>query len=43
MNQRGSHRHFRHPTKQGKTTIPMGRKDLTPKTVKSIKTQAGLE
>jgi len=38
----GSHHHFRHPTKQGKVTLPHPRKDLHPKTMKSIYRQAGL-
>jgi predicted RNA binding protein YcfA (HicA-like mRNA interferase family) len=39
----GSHHHFKHPTKPGKVTIPHPRKDLHPKTVRSIYRQAGLE
>lgn len=38
----GSHRHFKHPTKPGKITIPYPRKDMHPKTVSSIKKAAGL-
>lgn len=38
----GSHNHFKHPTKPGKVTIPHPKKDLHPKTVKSIYRQAGL-
>ncbi|MBX6395118.1 MAG: type II toxin-antitoxin system HicA family toxin [Alicyclobacillaceae bacterium] len=38
----GSHHQFKHPTKPGKVTIPHPRKELAPKTVKSILRQAGL-
>lgn len=38
----GSHHHFKHPTKPGKVTIPHPKKDLHPKTVRSIYCQAGL-
>lgn len=37
----GSHWQFKHPTKQGKVTIPHPRKDLTKGTLKSIYKQAG--
>ncbi|MHB9095388.1 MAG: type II toxin-antitoxin system HicA family toxin [Eubacteriales bacterium] len=43
VQQRGSHLHFKHPTKQGKVTIPHPKKDLDPKTVRSILKQAGLD
>jgi len=39
----GIHHQFKHPTKPGKVTIPHPKKDLAPKTVKSILKQAGLE
>jgi predicted RNA binding protein YcfA (HicA-like mRNA interferase family) len=40
----GSQRHFVHPTKPGKVTIPARlSKDLHPKTVASILRQAGLD
>lgn len=39
----GSHYYYRHPTKPGKVTIPNhSAKELHPKTLKSIKRQAGL-
>ena len=43
-NQRGSHKHFTHPNKPGKVTVPQHKtpKDLNEKTVKAILTQAGL-
>lgn len=42
---KGSHKHFKHPTKPGKVTVPQHKKpkDLDPKTVKSILKQAGLQ
>jgi predicted RNA binding protein YcfA (HicA-like mRNA interferase family) len=39
----GSHHHFKHPTKPGKVTLPHPRKDLHPKTLKSIYRQAQLQ
>ena len=41
---KGSHRHFRHPTKSGKVTVPgkMG-KDINPRTLNSILKQAALK
>jgi predicted RNA binding protein YcfA (HicA-like mRNA interferase family) len=39
----GSHHHFKHPTKRGKVTILHPRRDLHPKTVRSIYRQAGLK
>ncbi|MCJ2132622.1 type II toxin-antitoxin system HicA family toxin [Methylobacterium sp. J-026] len=38
----GSHRHFKHPSKPGKITIPHPKKDMHPKTVKAILKAAGL-
>ena len=43
VNASGSHHHFKHPTKPGKVTVPHPRKDLHPKTLRSIYRQAGLE
>lgn len=41
--QKGSHRQFKHSTKQGRVTVPGGRNDdLPPGTSKSILIQAGL-
>lgn len=42
-NQEGSHRHYTHPTKPGKVTIPFHNGDLSPKTENSIRKQAGLK
>jgi predicted RNA binding protein YcfA (HicA-like mRNA interferase family) len=39
----GSHHHFKHLTKPGKVTLPHPRKDLHPKTLRSIYRQAGLK
>ena len=40
--QEGSHRHYKHPTKPGKVTIPFHCRDLDKKTENSIKRQAGI-
>ena len=39
---KGSHKHFKHPSKPGKVTIPQHSGDIDPGTVKSILKQAGL-
>ncbi|MBT9260412.1 MAG: type II toxin-antitoxin system HicA family toxin [Hydrogenibacillus schlegelii] len=39
---RGSHHQFKHPFKPGLVTIPHPRKELAPKTIKSILRQAGI-
>jgi len=39
----GSHHHFKHPTKPGKTTVKHPQKDVSPKTFNSIMKQAGLK
>jgi predicted RNA binding protein YcfA (HicA-like mRNA interferase family) len=41
----GSHRQYRHPSKSGKVTIPFHgwKEELNPKTLKSVKRQAGLQ
>lgn len=41
-NQEGSHKHYTHPAKPGKVTIPFHRKDLSKKTENNIRKQAGL-
>ena len=41
--QEGSHRHYVHPTKPGKVTIPFHCKDISKCTEKSILRQAGLK
>ena len=39
---KGSHRHYNHPIKPGKVTIPFHSGDLDPRTLKSIMKQAGI-
>lgn len=39
----GDHHQFRHETKPGLVTLPHPRKDLPPKTLKSIEQQSGLK
>ena len=41
--QKGSHRHYKHPTKPGKVTIPFHAKDLKPQMEKSILQQSQLK
>jgi predicted RNA binding protein YcfA (HicA-like mRNA interferase family) len=42
--QKGSHQHFLHPTKVGKTTVPVhGGKDIKPMTIRAIERQSGLK
>lgn len=41
-NTRGSHKHFVHPSKPGKVTVPQHKGDLDIKTANSILKQAGL-
>ena len=44
LKQKGSHRQFLHPTKPGKTTVPMhAGRDILAGTLKSILKQAGLK
>ena len=38
----GSHYHFKHPLKKGKTTVKHPCKDIPPKTLISIEKQSGL-
>ena len=39
---KGSHHHFKHPTKPGLVTVPHPNKDLPKGTISSIRRQAGL-
>jgi predicted RNA binding protein YcfA (HicA-like mRNA interferase family) len=39
----GSHWHFKHATKPGKVTVPHPKRDLHPKTVRSIFRMAALK
>lgn len=41
--QTGSHKHYTHPSKPGKVTIPFHAKDLPKGTENSIRKQAGLK
>jgi predicted RNA binding protein YcfA (HicA-like mRNA interferase family) len=41
--QTGSHRHFKHPTKPGKVTVPHPKRDLPLNTIKSIEKAFGLK
>ena len=43
VKQVGSHKHFKHPTKKGKATIPVHTGDVDKKTVDSTLKQAGLK
>jgi predicted RNA binding protein YcfA (HicA-like mRNA interferase family) len=40
--QKGSHKHFRHPAKSGKVTVPHPKRDLPIGTVRNIFRQAGI-
>ncbi len=39
---KGSHHHFKHPTKKGLVTVPHPKKDMPLGTAKSILKQAGI-
>ena len=41
--QEGDHRHYEHPVKKGKVTVPVKNKELGKKTANSILRQAGLK
>lgn len=41
--QRGSHRHFKHPTKPGKVTVPHPERDIPVGTLRSIERQTGVK
>jgi predicted RNA binding protein YcfA (HicA-like mRNA interferase family) len=40
---KGSHHHFRHPTKAGIVTVPHPKKDLPRGTLKGIERQSGVK
>ncbi|MDR1193723.1 MAG: type II toxin-antitoxin system HicA family toxin [Peptococcaceae bacterium] len=42
MTAEGSHHHFKHPKKAGKTTVKHPCKDIPPATLRSIEKQSGL-
>jgi predicted RNA binding protein YcfA (HicA-like mRNA interferase family) len=39
----GSHKQFKHNTKQGRVTVPVPKRDIPPGTLKSIEKQAGIK
>jgi predicted RNA binding protein YcfA (HicA-like mRNA interferase family) len=41
--QTGSHRHFKHPSKPGKVTVPHPKRDLPVKSIKSVEKASGLK
>jgi predicted RNA binding protein YcfA (HicA-like mRNA interferase family) len=43
VNQVGSHKQFKHPTKQGRVTVPHPRQDIPLGTLKSIEKQARIK
>lgn len=43
VDQKGSHKQFRHSTKPGRVTVPHPKKDIAIGTLKSIERQAGLK
>ena len=43
VGQKDSHKHFKHPTKPGRATVPHPKKDLPPGTLKGIERQTGLK
>jgi predicted RNA binding protein YcfA (HicA-like mRNA interferase family) len=43
VNHVGSHRQFKHPTKNGRVTMPHPKRDIPRGTLKSIEKQAGIK
>ena len=43
INQEGSHKQFKHPTKKGRVTVNHPVKDMNIKTIKSIERQSGIK
>jgi predicted RNA binding protein YcfA (HicA-like mRNA interferase family) len=43
VNQVGSHKQFRHPTKKGRVTVPHPNRDIPIGTLKSIEKQAAIK
>jgi predicted RNA binding protein YcfA (HicA-like mRNA interferase family) len=43
VNQVGSHKQFRHPTRAGRVTVPHPNRDIPMGTLKSIEKQAGIK
>ncbi len=42
VSQEGSHKHYKHPIKKGKVTIPFHARELSTIVERSVKRQAGL-
>jgi predicted RNA binding protein YcfA (HicA-like mRNA interferase family) len=43
VGQTGSHKHFKHPTKKGKVTVPHPKRSLPLGTLRSIEKQSGVD
>lgn len=43
VNQAGSHKQFKHPTKNGRVTVPYPKRDIPIGTIRSIENQAGIK
>jgi predicted RNA binding protein YcfA (HicA-like mRNA interferase family) len=43
VNQVGSHKQFKHPTKKGRATVPQPKRDIPIGTLKSIEIQTGIK
>lgn len=43
VNQVGSHKQFKHPSKPGRVTVPHPKRDIPMGTLRSIEKQAGLK
>jgi predicted RNA binding protein YcfA (HicA-like mRNA interferase family) len=43
VNQVGSHKQFKHPTKKGRVTVPHPKRDIPIGTLKSVERQAGIK
>jgi len=43
VNQVGSHKQFKHPTKKGRATVPHPKRDIPLGTLKSIEKQTGIK
>lgn len=43
VGQKGSHVQFKHTQRKGRVTVPHPKRDLHPKTVRSIERQSGLK
>ena len=43
VGQEGSHRHYKHPTKNGKATVPHPKGQIPIRTLKNIERQTGLK